>query len=112
VQTGVDGENDGVERQLQEAVDFRGDVTITLNDGSSREGYMFSLGEHNVEMFPAKEAGIWTIPKSEIASVQRSGRDPADGKSWEAWVKKYNENKARRESGETVAPAGLYPDPL
>jgi hypothetical protein len=38
------------------------------------------------------------IPFSEIAGLAFTGRDTAAGKSFAAWVKKYNEKKA---AGET-----------
>ena len=45
------------------------------------------------------------IAYTDIASLAFTGRDPAAGKSWEAWVKKYMERKA---AGETQI--GLEPD--
>jgi hypothetical protein len=43
-----------------------------------------------------------------IDRVELTGRNFADGRSWEAWVKKYNEQKARREAGEAVGAIGIY----
>ena len=40
-----------------------------------------------------------SVPYSDIAALAFTGRDPAAGKSWEAWVRKYWEKKA---SGETA----------
>jgi hypothetical protein len=45
------------------------------------------------------------IAYSEIAALAFSGRDPAAGKSWEAWVKKYWEKKDTGGEG-----ASLHPD--
>ena len=42
-----------------------------------------------------------SIPYSDIAALAFSGRDPAAGKSWEAWVRKYWEKKASGETAET-----------
>ncbi|MBX3461340.1 MAG: adenosyl-hopene transferase HpnH [Planctomycetes bacterium] len=111
VQTGV-AAGTGLDAALQDALDFRGDVLLTLKDGSVREGYLFNINGKVVEMFPAREAGVWVINKADIADIKRHGRDPADGKSWEAWVKRYNENKAARQAGEKVEAVGLFPDPL
>ena len=47
------------------------------------------------------------ITYADIASLAFTGRDPAAGKSWEAWVKKYMERKA---AGETQI--ALEPDPV
>jgi hopanoid biosynthesis associated radical SAM protein HpnH len=113
VETGIDhAPPNGLDHDLQEVLDFRGNALLTLTDGSAREGYVFNIADGLIEMFPAGEAGVWVIPRADVAAAQPSGRDPADGKSWEAWVKKYNDNKSRREAGEKVASVGLFPDPL
>lgn len=113
VVTGVDRTAaDELERKLHESVDFRGDVIVTLKDGQTREGYLFNVGKQIVEMFPAKEAGVYIMQRDDIIDVQRTGRDPADGKSWEAWVKKYNELKAAREAGQEVGAIGIYSETL
>ena len=39
--------------------------------------------------------------------LRNQGRDPAAGKSWEAWVKKYNERKAAGESNIALHPERL-----
>jgi hypothetical protein len=48
-----------------------------------------------------------TIPYSEIAALQFSGRDTAAGKTFEAWVKKYWEKKAAGEKNIQIAPEAL-----
>jgi hypothetical protein len=48
-----------------------------------------------------------SIPYSDIAALAFTGRDTAAGKSFAAWVKKYNEKKA---AGETNV--GIESDPL
>jgi len=54
---------------------------------------------------PKSGDGRLKIAYSDIAALAFTGRDPAAGKSWEAWVKKYWEKK---ETG--GAPASLHPD--
>src|ERR1700683_5011159 len=89
---------------LEKAFDYRGDVTITLKNGSAIEGYIFdrrtgaTLTESCVRLFPKNNPQKLTIPYSDIAGLAFTGRDTAAGKSWAAWVKKYNERKA---AGET-----------
>ena len=39
-----------------------------------------------------------TVSYSEIAAIAFTGRDTAAGKSYEAWVKKYWEKRARGEN--------------
>ena len=88
---------------LEKAFDYRGDVTITRKDGSKVEGYVFdrrtgkSLADSAVRLFPKDSDKKISIPYSEIAALAFSGRDPAAGKSFEAWVRKYWEKKAAGE---------------
>jgi hypothetical protein len=95
---------------LEKAFDYRGDVTITLKDSRTIEGYVFDrkikgplLADCVVRLMPKPkdpndEPRKLSVPYSEIAALAFTGRDTAAGKSFAAWVKKYNEKKA---SGET-----------
>jgi len=98
---------------LEKAFDYRGDVTITLKDGSAVEGYIFdrlagtTLATSTVRMFPKNEAVKRTISWSEIAGLAFTGRDTAAGKTWEAWLKKYWEKKQAGEANIELAPESL-----
>jgi hypothetical protein len=98
---------------LEKAFDYRGDVTITLKDGSTVEGYIFdrrtgaSLQESFVRLFPQDSNEKMVISYSNIAGLAFSGKDRAAGASWEAWVKKWKEKKASGEKG-----FGLHPEKL
>jgi hypothetical protein len=98
---------------LEEAFDYRGDVTITRKDGSRVEGYVFdrrsgaTLGESVVRLIPQNGSGKVAIAYSDIAGLAFSGRDTAAGKSWEAWVRKYWEKKAAGEKGIALEPEAL-----
>jgi hypothetical protein len=50
-----------------------------------------------VRLYPKDSSQKVSIAYSEIAALAFSERDPAAGKSWEAWVKKYWEKKAAGE---------------
>jgi hypothetical protein len=84
---------------LEKAFDYRGDVTITRKDGTTITGYIFdrrpgaTLADSVVRLYPATGAGKIAVPYSDIAGLAFTGRDPAAGKGWEAWVKKYWEKK-------------------
>ncbi len=88
---------------LEKAFDFRGDVTITLKAGSKVEGYLFdrrtgaTLAQSFVRVIPKDSNEKLAIAYAEIAALQFSDRDPAAGKSWEAWLRKYWEKKAAGE---------------
>jgi hypothetical protein len=98
---------------LEKAFDYRGDVTITRKDGSTVEGYIFdrktasSLDQSCVRLFPKDSPDKLSIPYSDIAALNFTGKDRAAGASWEAWVKKWNEKKAAGEKG-----FGLHPESL
>jgi hypothetical protein len=105
---------DEIRIALEKAFDYRGDLTITLKDGRKIEGYIFDrkikgpgLSDCFVRVMPQNEPGKISIPYSDIAALAFTGRDTAAGKSFEAWVKKYNEKKA---AGETNI--GIDSEPL
>jgi hypothetical protein len=96
---------------LEKAFDYRGDVTLTQKNGTMIEGYIFdrvsgaTLSASFVRILPKNGSGRLKIAYSDIAALVFSGRDPAAGKSWEAWVKKYWEKKGSGGEG-----ASLHPD--
>jgi hypothetical protein len=100
-----------VREALEKAFDYRGDVTVTQKDGSKIEGYIFdrvggtTLSASFVRILPKNGGSRMRIAYSDIAALAFSGRDPAAGKSWEAWVRKYWEKKQAGGSG-----ASLHPD--
>jgi hypothetical protein len=97
-------END-LRRALEKAFDYRGDVTITRKDGTDIQGYVYdrragrTLSDSLVRILPANGSPRLSIPYSDIARLVFSDRDPAAGKSWEAWVRKYWQKKG---AGETA----------
>jgi len=102
---------------LEKAFDYRGDVTITLRDGTRIEGYIFdrlagpTLAGSSVRIIPSTPAAgprdRLAIAYFDIASLAFTGRDTAAGKSWEAWVKKYLEKKAAGEKNIELQPESL-----
>ena len=91
---------------LNKAFDYRGDVTLTLDDGSEVTGYIFDrrvgkgLDDSTVRLIPADADDRVEIAYARIRKLAFSGRDTAAGKSWETWVKKYIEKKTRGEKAE------------
>jgi hypothetical protein len=90
---------DDLREALEKAFDYRGDVAVTLKDGSKVEGYIFdrvagpNLASSFVRVLPKEANRRVKIAYSDIASLAFTGRDTAAGKSWEAWVKKYWQKK-------------------
>ncbi len=99
---------------LEKAFDYRGDLTLTLKDGSKVEGYVFdrkrkspALSDCIVRLMPKDRPEKVAIRYSDVAGLSFSGRDTAAGKSFAAWVKKYNEKKAAGEQN-----IGIESEPL
>ncbi len=102
-----------VRTAFEKAFDYRGDVTLTLRDGKVIQGYVFdrrmgaTLQASAVRVIPSTERTKLSIPYSEIAALRFSGRDTAAGKSFDAWVRKYNEKKAAGEQNIAIEPEAL-----
>lgn len=99
---------------LEKAFDYRGDVTLTLKDGSKIEGYLFdrrsngtTLDACTAWLYPKDRDEKVSVPYSQIARLEFSGKDTAHGKSFETWIRKYNEKKAAGEKD-----IGLHPEKL
>lgn len=99
---------------LEKAFDYRGDLTITLKDGRKIDGYVFDrrsdsprLQDCVVRILPKNQPGKLSVAYSDIAALAFTGKDTAAGKSFEAWVKKYKEKKARGETN-----VGIDSEPL
>jgi len=92
---------------IEQAFDYRGDVTLTLVSGETVAGYIFNretAGPRPVlHMFPAS-GGSRAIPYAEVAAIAFTGEDTASGKSWEAWATK-KESDRRAESQRVEAEA-------
>ena len=73
---------------LEQAFDYRGDVTITLKNGETVVGYVFdrrpgkSLADSYVRVLPQESHERRDIPYASIAALAFTGRDTAAGKSW------------------------------
>jgi hypothetical protein len=98
---------------FEKAFDYRGDVTLTLKDGRTINGYIFdrrsgsTLADSAVRIIPSTERTKLTIPYSDIAALAFTGRDTAAGKTFEAWVRKYWEKKAAGEKEIALHPESL-----
>lgn len=80
---------------LRAAFDYRGNVTLFLNQGAPVEGYIFNMTAGAVEVWPKDDSPRQRIPIAHITRIAFSGRDTAEGKSWEAWMKQYNAKKTQ-----------------
>jgi len=102
VVTGADP--DELRRALDEALDYRGDVTLVLRDGRRVEGYLFdripggSLADSWARVLRAADGAKDRVRYDEIAELHVSGKDTAAGKTWENWLRRYAEKRFRGEA--------------
>jgi hypothetical protein len=98
---------------LGKALDYRGDVTLTLKSGERIEAFVFNcksgptLADSWVQYYSPTAPEKRKVGYAEIASIEFTGKDRAAGKHWEDWVKKYNERKAAGETNIALAPDAL-----
>lgn len=85
-------------RALDDAFEFRGDVTIRHREGREIEGFLFdhrpgpTLETSSIRLdTPAGERVTLAYP--DITEIRFTGRDAAAGRSWENWVRRYAEKK-------------------
>jgi hypothetical protein len=76
---------------VEHAFDYRGDVTLDLDDGRRIDGYLFNrnrdVAEPFVQMYERGEATPSTIPYARIRAVRFTGKDTAAGNSYAAWLR-------------------------
>lgn len=100
-------------KALEQAFDYRGDVSITRQDGTKIEGYIFDrsngtrLADSFVRLLPKDGSPKIKISYAEIAALAFTGRDMAAGRSWENWVRHYWEKKAAGEKDISLQPEKL-----
>ena len=98
------------------ARDYRGDVTLVLEDGRRLTGYVFSHDESgaspHVRLVTAGSDEKVTVSLADVAAIEMSGSDKADGRSWRAWVERHEEGKRLRAQGLQPAEYEPQPEPL
>lgn len=98
------------EEAIEIAFDYRGDITLSLSNGSLIEGYLFNRSTKAnppaLQIFPKDQAGTVEVLYTDILSLSFTGEDTASGNSWEIWVsKKESQRKAEAERIEAEAKA-------
>jgi hypothetical protein len=83
---------------VEKAFDYRGDVTVVTRDGRRRVGYVFNrnrdVPEPFVQMLPTAGGVAESVLYAEIVSIAFTGQDTASGKSYAAWRKRKEAERA------------------
>lgn len=85
---------------IDQAFDYRGNVTVVKVDGTEIEGYVFNrnndMPEPFIQMFDLAGHGPLKILYSEIRNIRFTGKDTAAGNSWLAWLERREKGKASK----------------
>lgn len=102
-----------VRAMVEKAFDYRGDVTIRLKDGRVMEGFLFDrqagpdLAGSWLRLIPKNLDEKIAVKYADVAGLALTGRDAAEGKSFETWVRKYREKRAAGETNIRLEPERL-----
>jgi len=81
-----------VRAAVEKAFDYRGDVTITLRDGTKVAGYVFNrdagADQPFVQLYPAEKDEKVKVLYKDIAAIAFTGQDLAAENSWAAYIAK------------------------
>jgi hypothetical protein len=84
---------------IERAFDYRGNVTLVRGDGTELVGYLFNRNTRSaepfVQMIDTAGEGPITIPYAAIRAIRFTGKDPAAGNSYAAWLDRKAAAKAR-----------------
>ena len=82
------------------AFDYRGNTTVMKTDDTEVVCYIFNrdnnVSQPFIQIFDEAGNGPFKIPYSDIKNIKFTGKDTAFGKSWEAWQRRREKEKARK----------------
>jgi hypothetical protein len=83
---------------VDKAFDYRGNVTVQRRDDTVIVGYVSNRNadarEPYLQIFDVDGAGPFVIPYADIRMIQFTGKDPAAGNSYAAWLERKAAAKA------------------
>ena len=83
---------------VDRAFDYRGDVTVVLDDGRELVGYLFNrnrdVAEPFVQLFERDASGPSRVAYARIRAIRFTGKDTAAGNSYAAWLRSREAAKA------------------
>ena len=97
---------------LEDAFDYRGDITLTLLDGLVVTGYLFdrrihgTLADSVVRLMTPDSDEYVIITLDRIEKLEFSGKDTAHGKTFERWVERFIEKQLAGEKASIEGEGG------
>ena len=97
---------------LEEAFDYRGDVSLTLTDGEQVTGYIFdrrkntTLADSVVRLLTPDSDEYVIISYDRVEKIEFTGKDMAHGKTFERWVERFIEKKLAGEKASIEGEGG------
>lgn len=91
-----------LEQQIEDAFHYRGHVTLTFNDSKKIEAFVYNREFNNpaldqdnfIEVFLAGSGLPEKYEIQDIAAIDLSGTDCAQGKSYQEWLEKQKKKKS------------------
>lgn len=92
-------ESQQIAEMAEKAFDYRGDVTVDFNDGTTLDGFLFNRefksADPFIEMYLAGHAAPTRYPLKDVKDIRITGADMAAGKSWDDWMAKREREKQK-----------------
>lgn len=92
-----------LERALEHARDYRGDVTLLLDDGTAVSGFLYAVeargADAHVRVLPSDGGEAVRVPGMRVTGVSFSGSDRAFGASWKAWDRSHGAARRAQRGG-------------
>ena len=84
-------EGEALDKAVERAFDYRGDVTVVTHDGTELIGYLFNRNADAavpfVQLLERAGGDPVTVPYADIRAVAFTGKDTAAGNSYAAWLR-------------------------
>lgn len=91
---------------VEQAFDYRGDVTVVRTDGTEIVGYLFNrardVAEPFVQILRSSGGDPQTIRYAEIRVIKFSGKDTAAGTSYAAWLRSREGGLGKADAGRSL----------
>ncbi len=86
-----------LKEQVEAAFDYRGHVTLKFIDNTEVVGFLFNRDDDSVELILEGSADKKAYAIANITSIELTGKDEADGKSYEDWQKKKEHERSQKD---------------